>query len=53
MEYAGTQLSWPQSQARHAADDRDAEAEAKAKQQRRKAQNRKNQRAHRIYAPRS
>jgi hypothetical protein len=53
MEYAGTQLFWPQSQARQAADDRDAEAEAKAKQQRRKVQNRKNQRAHRKYAPRS
>ncbi|GIJ92403.1 hypothetical protein Asppvi_011385 [Aspergillus pseudoviridinutans] len=48
MEYAGTQLSWPQSQARQAADDRDAEAEARAKQQRRKVQNRKNQRAHRL-----
>jgi hypothetical protein len=53
MEDAVTQLSWPQSQARQAADDRDAEAKAKAKQQRRKVQNRKNQRAHRTYAPRS
>lgn len=47
MEYADSQHSWSQNQARHAADDRDAEA----KQQRRKNQNRKNQRAHREYAP--
>jgi hypothetical protein len=50
MEYAGTQLSWPQSEARQAVDDRDAEAEAEANKQRRKVQNRKNQRAHRKYA---
>ncbi|KAJ6124015.1 hypothetical protein N7471_011332 [Penicillium samsonianum] len=48
MEYAGTQLSWPQSEARQAVDDRDAEAEAEANKQRRKVQNRQNQRAHRL-----
>lgn len=52
MEYGGTQLSWPQSEARQAVDDRDAEVEAEANKQRRKVQNRKNQRAHRKYAPR-
>lgn len=48
MEYSRTQLSWLQSEARQAVDDRDAEAN----KQRRKVQNRKNQRAHRKYAPR-
>jgi len=49
MESDGTQLSWPQSEATQALDDRDAEAEAEANKQRRKIQNRKNQRAHRKY----
>jgi hypothetical protein len=47
MEYVGTQLSWSQSEARQAVDDRDAKAEAEASKQRRKVQNRKNQRARR------
>lgn len=53
--YGGTQLSWPQSEARHAVGDRNAEAEAEAEasKQRRKVQNRKNQRARRESAPRS
>ncbi|KAJ6000875.1 hypothetical protein N7481_001284 [Penicillium waksmanii] len=55
MVYVGTQVSWPQSEARHAVDDRNAkaEAEAEASKQRRKVQNRKNQRARRESAPRS
>ena len=54
MEYVGTQLSWSQREARQAVDDCDAKAEAvaEASKQRRKVQNRKNQRAHRKYAPR-
>jgi hypothetical protein len=53
MEYVGTQLSWSQSEARQAVDDRDVKAEAVASKQRRKVQNRKNQRARRESAPRS
>jgi hypothetical protein len=52
MEYAGTQLSWPQREARQTVNDRDAEAEAEANKQRRKVQNWRNQRARRKYAPR-
>jgi hypothetical protein len=48
MEYAGTQLSWARGEARQAVNDRDVEGN----KQRRKVQNRKNQRAHRKYAPR-
>jgi hypothetical protein len=51
MNYAGTQLTWPQSEAGQAIDDYDAaEAEAEANKHRRKFQNRKNQRAHRQYS---
>ncbi|KAJ5911125.1 uncharacterized protein N7473_000428 [Penicillium subrubescens] len=46
MDYAGSQLNWPQSEARQPIDDYDAEAEAEANKQRRKVQNRKNRRAH-------
>jgi hypothetical protein len=51
MGHAVTQISWLQGGAKQAGD-RPADAEAEANKQRRKAQNRKNQRAHRESIPR-
>ncbi|CEL03598.1 hypothetical protein ASPCAL04750 [Aspergillus calidoustus] len=47
MEYSGDQLSWPRGEAKQT-DDHPADAAAEASRQRRKVQNRKNQRAHRL-----
>ncbi|OQE12803.1 hypothetical protein PENFLA_c062G08080 [Penicillium flavigenum] len=47
MEHTVNQLSWPQGEAKQAGD-RPADAETEANKQRRKAQNRKNQRARRL-----
>ncbi|OQD89318.1 hypothetical protein PENSOL_c064G03543 [Penicillium solitum] len=47
MEYTVAQFSWPQWEAKQA-DDRPAEVETEINKQRRKVQNRKNQRAHRL-----
>ncbi|KAJ5808441.1 hypothetical protein N7474_009710 [Penicillium riverlandense] len=47
MGHTVTQLPWPQAEAKQAGD-RPADVEAEANKQRRKVQNRKNQRAHRL-----
>ncbi|KAH7112512.1 hypothetical protein B0J11DRAFT_186065 [Dendryphion nanum] len=47
MKHAVIQLSWPQGEAKQNSD-RPADAEKEANKQRRKVQNRKNQRAHRL-----